>query len=384
MKVALITPGFSTGEDHWAIPALRNLVQTLSSSLGLEVFALRYPFRRGAYLAGGVKVRAFGGGAVSGLRRLPLVYRCWQAVLAAHQREPFDLVHGFWADEPGFIALQAGRRLGIPVVVSIMGGELVSFPDLDYGGQLSLFNRWFTKQAVNQAQTITAGSAGLLRLARSYAPRASLAFLPLGLDPGRFSPGKPDNIEKLKGTRRINLLSVASLVPIKDHETLLRAFSKVSQVNAGVDLHLVGKGPEQTSIERLAASLNISESVLFHGHIPHQKLPVIYREADIYVQSSRFESQGMAVLEAAACGTPPAGTATGILPDITPGGWQSPAGDQEALANTLNQLLADPVSRRAHAAEISSRVREEFGLQRTTANLIKSYQALVDGINHRD
>ncbi|MEZ4768392.1 MAG: hypothetical protein R2844_08195 [Caldilineales bacterium] len=57
---------------------------------------------------------------------------------AAHGGQPFDLLHGLWADEPGFTAAAAaGRLLHRPAAVSILGGELVGFPDITYGGQLS-------------------------------------------------------------------------------------------------------------------------------------------------------------------------------------------------------------------------------------------------------
>ncbi len=98
---------------------------------------------------------------MTGFGRLPLLWRGWQELRVAHHKQPFDLIHGFWGDEAGFLAVQAGAQFNIPSVVSIMGGELVGFPELNYGGQLSFFNRWFSRLSILNADLVTAGSQRL-------------------------------------------------------------------------------------------------------------------------------------------------------------------------------------------------------------------------------
>src|SRR2546422_820628 len=60
MRVALIVPGFSADEEDWCIPALLNFVRALAQRVELEVFALRYPHRRGQYRIGNASVHSFG------------------------------------------------------------------------------------------------------------------------------------------------------------------------------------------------------------------------------------------------------------------------------------------------------------------------------------
>ena len=62
MRLALITPGFSAGDDDWCIPALLDLVRAISHEHDVEVFALRYPPVVGSYEVGGARVHAIGGG----------------------------------------------------------------------------------------------------------------------------------------------------------------------------------------------------------------------------------------------------------------------------------------------------------------------------------
>src|SRR5262249_55598045 len=140
---------------------------------------------------------------------------------AEHQRGRFDVLHAFWVDEPGWVAAWAGWRLGVPVVLSLAGGELVRLPDIGYGLQLLPGRGMLLRWALHQASAVTAGSDYLCRLAQQggYAPRVQRA--PLGVDTNMFAPSPAARaIEPV-------LLSVGSLVPVKDHALLLRVFQRV-------------------------------------------------------------------------------------------------------------------------------------------------------------
>ena len=136
MRIGLITPGFSASETDWCIPALLALVRELARHDEVEVFTLRYPHRRESYHVYGAAVHAFGGGLAAGVSRLALLGNAMASIVRRHRRRPFDVLHGLWADEPGFLAVAGGRLLGVPSVVSLMGGELVGLRDIGYGGQL--------------------------------------------------------------------------------------------------------------------------------------------------------------------------------------------------------------------------------------------------------
>ena len=104
--------------------------------------------------------------------------------------KPFDLLHAMWADETGLIAGWAGRRLGIPVVVSILGGELVGLRDIGYGLQRSRFSRWIVGQALSGADRVIVPSSYVRRLAAgSFRPRQRRSFRSRSASiPVRFTP----------------------------------------------------------------------------------------------------------------------------------------------------------------------------------------------------
>ena len=305
MRLCLIVPGFSADDRDWCVPAVTRLVRRLSRRHSVTVVALRYPHRNARYRAHGARVRSLGGADGTGLRRVVLLERAVAAIRREHHGAAFDLVHGLWIDEAGFVATVSARLLGLPALGSLMGGELVGFRDIGYGVQLGRTGRWLVRRSLSQLPVITAGSSAVeeMILSHGFSGRAERA--PLGVDAEAFSVAW--NLATLPG--RPSLLHVASLVPVKNQHLLLRAFRGVADALPHAHLHLVGSGPLRGELEAHAADLGLRDRAGFHGAVPHDELLSYYRAADIHVTSSRFESQGMAVLEAAACGTGTVGIA---------------------------------------------------------------------------
>src|ERR1700730_2770294 len=127
-KIALVIPGFQSSVDDWCIPVFTNLAREIATRAELHVFALRYPHRRDTYMVGDVHVHSLGGGPLAGLRvpRFSLL-KLWRDTLSAIERENsralFKAVVGIWATESGWLATRAARRLGLPSLVHLAGGE---------------------------------------------------------------------------------------------------------------------------------------------------------------------------------------------------------------------------------------------------------------------
>jgi glycosyltransferase involved in cell wall biosynthesis len=370
MRICLIVPGFSASESDWCIPVLRDLVSWLGGRHRVWLLALRYPYRSDTYSVFDTAVRSLGAGHGTGTRRALMFGRAVAAVVGEHRRAPFDVVHGLWADEAGYLATICGRWIGRPAVVSVMGGELVGLPDIGYGVQLGRTGRILVRRSLRFASVVTIGSAILERSAVSSGGRPRFRRLPLGVDCERFSPD--GEIADLAGAPR--LLHVASLSPIKDQRTLLRAFARVAGRMPEARLHIVGDGALGSELEDRASRLEVAQRVVFHGAVPHDRLPPLYRAADLHVMSSRFESQGMTALEAAACRTPTVGTAVGILPELTGGVRTVPVGNPEALAAELLSLLESPTELAEMGRVAQALVMRQYTLERCASRLEDLYR----------
>jgi glycosyltransferase involved in cell wall biosynthesis len=275
MRIGLITPGFSASEEDWCIPALLDLVRELARDNEVHVFTLRYPHCRGSYSVYGATVHAFGGALVGGAGRAPLLGRALAGISGLARRRSFDVLHGLWADEPGFLAVAAGRLLGTPAVVSLLGGELIAMPDIGYGGQLSRINRWLIRLALRGAVCVTAGSAYLRQLAQLHVSADRLRTTPFGVDTALFHPGPGSVSPTSPAEEEIRLLHVASLSPVKDQATLLRAAAHLQAQGRSFVLEVVGAGALEPALRALAGQLGVA--IRFRGAVPHDQLPLIYR-----------------------------------------------------------------------------------------------------------
>ena len=369
MKLCLVVPGFSASEDDWCIPSLHHLVRRLAADHEVLVLALRHPALRAEYGFFGARVRSLSAGARTGLSRLAMLARARAELRRAHRRNPFDAIHGLWADEAGFVAVTAGRALGVPSVVSVMGGELVGFPDIGYGTQLGRTGRWLVRRSLRSATVATIGSTSLDARARELRRGGPLAWAPLGVDTSLFTMS--GDAAPLAGDPC--LLQVASLTSVKDQRLLLEAFAAVSRSLPGAHLHVVGEGPERGTLERSIREPALDGKVSLHGAVPHHELPPYYRAADLHLVSSRFESQSMATLEAAACGTATAGTAVGILPES--GLPTALPGDAAALAAAAVGVLENPGSARRLGEAARAWVHDELTLKRCVARLVRLYSS---------
>ncbi|MFN7987393.1 MAG: glycosyltransferase [Thermoanaerobaculia bacterium] len=337
LRLGILIPGFSASEDDWCLPYALDLVRELAAIDDVRVFALRHPPRRKRYRVFGAEVVTFGdddGTAWSRLRRWRRVLR---TIREEHARRPFDVLHGIWAHEPGALAVRAGRTIGVPAVVSIFGGELVRLPSISYGPRPLSASRLLTRYALDRAARVTAVARYALHGDRARVEPERLEVFPLGVDTRLFFPAPAGRLEGSPA-----LLNVASLVPVKGHLDLLEALARLRRTRPGAVLHLVGEGPLRPRLEERARAADLAGSVRFHGDVRHDALPAVYRGADLFVLSSFSEGQCVVAVESIACGTPVAGTAVGILPEIVPPGHLAPAGDPAALARAVEAALDAP------------------------------------------
>lgn len=369
MRIGILLPGFSANADDWAIPVQQNLARALASRDDLRIIALRYPHHRQTYRLDGAVVYPLGARQIRGIGRIALWQRALRLIERLHREKPFDVLHAMWADETGLIAGWAGKRLSIPVVVSILGGELVGLRDIGYGLQLSRFSRWIVGQALDGADRVIVPSSyvrDLLRRSTYPVPESKIVQITLGVDTNRFRPAT--------SPKPHHLIHVASLVPVKDQVTLLRA---VALLDRNVTLDIIGTGSERARLEVLTRNLALKQQVRFLGAVTHPDLPGYYQQAAVNVLSSRHETIAMTTLEAAACGLPNVSTAVGIAPDYVALGMTVPVGNAEALAWAIRLLLAAP-EKRAKFGRMFARpiVRRELSIQITAERLRALYADL--------
>ncbi len=369
MRIALIVPGFSHNANHWAIPALQNLACCLAQSHEVTVFSLRYP-QAGIYRFGGLTHIALGSGQQGGVSSLRLWQKAVWTIVQAHRQRPFDLLHALWVDEPAFTAVLAAAFIKKPVLASVGGGELVYFPDLNYGTQSSWLRRQIIHLALRWATAVTSGSLYQLNQCRARGVLAEkLRLAPLGVDSERFQPGPtPD-------WSHPTIVQAASLVPVKEQQLLLEVIRRVQTAVPAVHLILAGNGPQANDLREWAAHHGLTGAIAWLGKVPYPAMPAVYQRAHLYLQTSRHESQGISVLEAMACGLPVMGTAVGLMPEVAA---CPPTHDPAALAAQIIHILGNREEHERQRRQARATAVNRYSLLVRTEAFLEIYRQLID------
>jgi glycosyltransferase involved in cell wall biosynthesis len=168
--------------------------------------------------------------------------------------------------------------------------------------------------------------------------------------------------------------SVGRLEPQKGFDVLLRAL----RVVPNAELLLVGDGTERGHLQKLANDLGVAERVTWAGWLSDPRATL--GEMDVFVLPSRFEGFPLALVEAMLAERPVVATTTGSVEDAVieaKTGFLVPPDDAEALAEAINQVLAD-----ANRGGQMGRRGRELALERFTARATAAaFEELYADIN---
>lgn len=279
----------------------------------------------------------------------------------------FDLIDAHYYYPDGVAAAIIARRLGKPLVVTARGTDLSLIPDFPRPRQLIL------RTAEQAAASVGVCQALMDSLAALGADTRKLHVLRNGVDLQRFRPEPQAQARAQLGLAAGAqwLVSVGHLVERKGHDITLRALAGLP----GVQLALLGQGPDRAALQALAQSLGIAERVRFVGQVPNEELRWWYSAADASVLASSREGWANVLLESMACGTPVAGSKIWGTPEVVArpeAGVLFDPRTPEALRSALAGLLQRLPARadvRAYA--------EGFSWQATTAGQLQLFDKVL-------
>jgi glycosyltransferase involved in cell wall biosynthesis len=173
------------------------------------------------------------------------------------------------------------------------------------------------------------------------------------------------------------ILFCAKLQPWKGPSDLLDAFARANMPNAY--LAFAGDGPERAKLARKAVELGIAERVRFLGFLNQSQLPSAYCTAEVFVLPSLFEPFGLVVNEAMLCGLPVVvSDRVGARFDLVrdgENGYVYPAGNVEALAAILCEILGD-AEKRATMGAAARRRMETWSPREYTEGMVRAVQSV--------
>lgn len=207
-------------------------------------------------------------------------------------------------------------------------------------------------------------------------PEGKIRVVPQGVDMSRFTrrsggPSDPPTI-----------LIVGAHERRKGLVYLWRALGLLLKQGMDFRVLTVGTGQETERLKSLAGKLGLASRIQFLGYLSDpsgEKLPLIYRQADLLVHPSLEEGFGMVLAEAMASGVPVVASLAGAIPEVVgDAGILVPPRSVEALALAIRKILTD---RRLYASAADrgrARAEESFSWERIARKTVEVYEEAIE------
>lgn len=262
-----------------------------------------------------------------------------------------DVVNAHYATGYGLLA-RAVRS--VPVVLNVWGSDVYDFPS---GGPL---HRALVRANLRAATRVVSTSRVMAERTRQLCPGLGpITVVPFGVDLSLFRPLERD------GHHAPVIGTVKSLAPKYGIDTLIGAFALLAPEFPTLRLRIVGSGPQQQELERMAERLGVAARTDIVPRVAHDQVPDQLRRLDVYVALSKLDSEsfGVAVIEASACGLPVVVSDAGGLPEVVVDGrtgFVVPRADAAAAAAKVRELLRSPDLRRRTGRAGAEHVAAEY------------------------
>lgn len=356
-NIAIVIPGgIGTGYNNIGVPVLERIVKVLSADFGVTVFQL-FPVNKN------FKVSEFE--LIDVHSRYPIIkyLRFYLAFRKIQRAKNFQAVHGLWSFPCGFLAVLVGKIFKIKSIVSVLGGDAIALPEIQYGQLLHPLKKKFILWTLTRADEANALTQYLIdNLKKHGLDRKDLKIIPWGIDTTQFA------FREKPLSNPVEFLHIGNLHPVKDQETLLKAFKIISD-KVPARLTIIGEGVSEGIVKESISQLYLESKVTLRGLLPYEELPVYYQRADVLLHTSVSEGQSEVVTEAMSCGVLVCGTQAGLIYDLPDCCVSVPVRDFENLGNTVLKLLDDP--QRMNEIKNNARAWTNIHTIRWTAHQLK-------------
>lgn len=289
------------------------------------------------------------------IKILNQIYRFFQVIKA---RKYFPaMIIGIYEIPHGLIAVMAGKILGCPSTVSVIGNP--AYNKLRKGLRMRI-TIWILQHAVYV--TVTGTKSKEFLVSEGISER-KIRILPNTLDFSKY---------KVLGNelKKYDIISLGRISAEKHVEQIVGIVAKLKEKIPSVKAAIAGKGSELTEIRKLILKLKLEGNIELLGYIPDNQLVEFYNSGRIFVLTSETEGFPRTIVQAAACGIPVIASDVGDISDIIDhchnGFLVKDFRDVEEYSKRIIQLMTDENMYKSFSKKLCEKVHSEFVVERAS------------------
>lgn len=264
-----------------------------------------------------------------------------------------DIVHIHTPFVAHYAGIKLARALGVPVVESyhtFFEEYLYNYIRWLPRDWLRGAARYFSRSQCNAVDGLIVPSSPMQHALARYGVTTEMHIIPTGLTLDAFLTPPATDFRATLGLNPAQpmLLYVGRVALEKNIDFLLDMLPSVRAAHPTAVLVIAGEGPAESQLRRRVAEQQLDDAVRFVGYMRRDgELQDAYRAADLFVFSSRTETQGLVLLEALALGTPVVALGVMGTRDVLHenGGCRIPEDNPAAFGQVVNTLLSDDALR---------------------------------------
>ena len=306
-----------------------------------------------------------------------------------------DVIHVNTEFNMSKIARVAGKKLHIPIVYTVHTAWIqyicTLFPVSDkfmHPFWVMCMRNMFTKPTYKAAEITILPTKKMLPDLKNYGIKGNdFKIIPTGIELFRFSDfnGTKKELDELKEELGLKdkfiFAYIGRTAKEKNIEFVIDSFSKINNKDDKARLLIVGGGPILEDLKKYANDRNISDKVIFTGLIPWEKIPYYYHLADVFVNASSSETQGLTYVEALASGVPVLVKNDPCIEDVVKDGFNGFKFDtEEECISKMEYCLTNDLSELKKNAKPSSK---DFSKEKFAENVYNVYVEAIEKYNSR-
>ena len=296
--------------------------------------------------------------------------------------QTMDLVHVHHPFLSGRLALNYCRPLHIPVVFTNHTRydlyAQVYMPILPEEISATFLQNYMPPFCA-AVDLVVSPSPGMADVLRNLGVTSPIEVVPNGVELENYQQICEDcRLEFGFTAQDVLLIYSGRLGPEKSVDYLIRVFAGVAETLENVHLLIIGGGPEEENLKKLAAENGIINRVHFFGMVPYEQVPKYLSMSDIFVTASVTEVHPLSVIEAMATGLPALGIrSVGVGDTIEDGrnGFLS-SQNQAAFAAKLTRLCLDRNLRRK-MGQAARKDSVKYSIEHTMETMLGLYEGLA-------